>query len=417
MVEVPPKINVLHSDRSSQNKRHSASSDIKHTVIIPAYNEEKGLPFVLEKLQKSLDKTYEIIVVDDGSSDGTREIALEMGCKVISYSINKGKGVAMRTGIKHAKGKNIIFIDADGTYPPSAVPIIAERLEKYEMVVALRREKSNIHPLNRLGSWFFSKIMKMLYKSRVSDPLSGLYGVRREMLDKMELTSKGFEIETELTIKAARINLQVYQIHVQYDSRIGETKLRPFHDGFRILRTIFTLMFLYNPTIVFTLPGVLLFLISSALLIALLPGSLPIGKIFLSYHTTIFASLTALLGLQLSVFGTASKMYAVLHKYVQPDITTRLFTRKGFVNLLILLGVLCIGIAAYFGVEIFVLWVKSNFSPIFELRKSIFMFFLLSFGLQLIFSIVFLSIFFSEFRHDGDEQVEVSVSTGVDQSV
>ena len=260
-------------------------------------------------------------------------------------------------------------------------------------------------------------MMKMLYKSQVSDPLSGLYGVRRKVLDKMELTSKGFEIETELTIKAARINLQVGQIHVQYDSRIGKTKLKPFHDGFRILKKIFTLMFLYNPTIVFTLPGVLLFLISSALLIALLPGSLPIGKIFLSYHTIIFASLTALLGLQLSVFGVASKMYAVLHKYVQPDITIRLFTRKRFVNLLILLGTLSIGIAIYFGADIFVLWVKSNFSPIFELKKSIFMFFLLSFGLQLIFSIVFLSIFFSEFRDSGDDPIEVSVSSGHNQSV
>ena len=384
-----------------------------HSVIVPAYNEEQGLPVVLESLKGCLDKSYEIIVVDDGSSDGTRESALKQGCRVISHSVNRGKGAAMRTGIRHARGKNVIFIDADGTYPPSAIPVIAEKLETLQMVVARRMTGHNIHLLNRIGNWMFGRMMKMLYKSRVFDPLSGLYGIHKSILDRMELRSQGFEIETELTIKAAQLNVGVGQIEIQYDPRIGQTKLRPFHDGLRILKTIVMLLFLYNPTAVFTVPGLCLFFLSSALVVSLMAGPLPIGKIFLSYHTHILASMMALVGFQIAVFGTASKMYAVLHKYAKPDRITRLLTNRFFIRLLLGLGVASIIIAVVMGLQIFILWLQSGFEPLYELKKAISLFFLLTLGVQTLFSVVFLSIFFGELRRVEAERDELTMPVTV----
>lgn len=381
--------------------------DIRYSVIVPAYNEERGLPVVIRGLVQVVDPSYEIIVVDDGSLDGTRHAAEQCACRVISHRENRGKGAAIRTGLRFAQGEHIVFIDADGTYPPEAVPEICKRLENKDMVVAKRKDSENIHLLNRLGNRMFTRLMNALYKSRVTDALSGLYGVRKSVLQNMDLSSQGFEIETEMTIKAAQMDLSVDQIDIPYEPRIGETKLRPFQDGYRILKKIVMLMFLYNPTAVFTLPGLIIFLLSFGLMVSLLSGPIYLGGIALSYHASIFASLMALVGLQLAVSGTAIRMYAILHKFAQPDFSTRLFARPNFAKGAVLVGLLSIGTAVYFGIKIFVLWVETDFSPIFELQKAIFMFYLLSFGLQIIFSSVFLSIFFGEFRRVEMEREDI----------
>jgi len=383
---------------------------VSNTVIVPAYNEEEGLPVVLKSLKQHLDKSFEILVVDDGSSDATREVGLAQGVRVISHAVNRGKGAAMRTGIRHARGRNVIFIDADGTYPASAIPTIAKKLETHEMVVARRMTGSNIHPFNRLGNWMFGMMMKLLYKSEVFDPLSGLYGIHKDLLNRMELRSQGFEIETELTIKAAQQRLKVGQIEISYDPRIGQTKLRPFQDGLRILKTIVLLLFLYNPTAVFTVPGLCLFFVSTVLVVLLMAGPLPIGRIFLSYHTHIFASMMALVGLQIAVFGIASKMYAVLHKYARPDKVTRLLTNRRFIYTVAVLGLVSVLVALIIGIQIFVLWLQSGFEPLYELKKAIFLFYLLSFGVQVLFSTVFLSIFFGELRRVEGERDELTLA-------
>ncbi|MBN1894869.1 glycosyltransferase family 2 protein [bacterium] len=366
---------------------------VKHSVIIPAYNEEKGLPVVLKPLLGLLDSSFEVIVVNDGSGDGTAAVAESMGVRVVSHRRNLGKGAAMRTGIRHTVGENVIFIDADGTYPPETVPEIARLLRQREMVVARRRDSENIHLVNRLGNRIFSALIRKFYRSGIVDPLSGLYGVRRSILEKMDLDSQGFEIETELTIKATQMKLAVDQIDIHYEKRIGESKLRPFKDGLRILKTILMLMLLYNPARSLIVPGLALFFISFGWMLVLLPGPVIIGRVYLQYHTMIFFSMMAMVGLQLVVFGSAIRMYAVLHKYTKPDLIVSLFSKRGFVRSLLLLGVSSIAIAAAFSIRMAVSWVESGFSPIFELQRAIFMFYLLSFGFQLLFSVFFLSVF------------------------
>lgn len=215
------------------------SKDIKYSLIIPAYNEEEGLPVVLSDVFNLISENFEIIVVDDGSTDRTREVAQKFPCRVISHEHNSGKGSAMKTGINEARGENIIFIDADNTYPPEGILELAKALEIYDMALASRKTgHENIPAFNRIGNVLFRNSIRYIYGFQGYDPLTGLYGIKKTYLKSMNLESKGFGIESEICIKAARMGLRVKDIHIQYRDRIGKAKLNGFKDGYRIFTTI-----------------------------------------------------------------------------------------------------------------------------------------------------------------------------------
>jgi len=207
------------------------------TVVIPAYNEEKGLPVVLERLFRSVDGQCEVLVVDDGSSDTTSQVACRFRCGVIRHGQNRGKGEAMLTGIRHARGENVIFIDADGTYPPEAIPQMVQALKSSEAVYCSRvTGRDNIPRMNRLGNAIFQWLMKYVFRFRASDYSTGLYGVRRSHLQRMGVHSRGFAIEPEIGIKVSRMNLKVSDIPIRYEQRIGQAKLCGLGAGWEHLK-------------------------------------------------------------------------------------------------------------------------------------------------------------------------------------
>lgn len=383
------------ADKKFRNLNH-INHQVKYSVLVPAYNEEQGLAVVLERLNQILDSSFEVLVIDDGSQDNTSKVATTYGCKVIVHSVNKGKGAAIMSGVSYAQADGLIFIDADGTYPPEAILTIAEHLNLYDMVVAKRKDRDNIHFINRIGNRVFEGLLRILYKSKISDPLSGLYGIRKKCLVNMHLNSKGFEIETELNIKAARMALSTWEIPIAYNKRVGETKLHPFRDGYLILRTIFTLMFLYNPTYSFTIPGLLLLISSLALHILLLRGPVLFGGITLSIHASIFSGMLALTGMQIAVFGVASKLYAILHKFAHSDVITDFFIRKNIGKFLIGISLASIIFGLILICRIIFLWVKADFTSIFQINAALFAFLPFILGIQLLFSNFFLSIFYKE---------------------
>ncbi|MEK7281608.1 MAG: glycosyltransferase family 2 protein, partial [Chloroflexota bacterium] len=123
-----------------------------NTVVIPAYNEEKGLGVLLEKLFQVVGDTYEVIVVDDGSTDGTPEVARQFACRLIRHEVNQGKGVSIQTGIQESRGEVVVWVDADDTYPVAVIPqMVANLRQSYDLVSAWRREGRQHMPwLNRL---------------------------------------------------------------------------------------------------------------------------------------------------------------------------------------------------------------------------------------------------------------------------
>ncbi len=217
----------------------------KTSIIIPAYNEEKGIEKVLKKVLEVIDNSYEIIVVDDGSTDGTYDVVKRFNVKLLKHGKNLGKGTAIKAGINEASGKYILFIDADNTYPADVIPNMVSQLDAGYDVVTGSRFMGTIKGmslLNKLGNKLITKLLNIAYGSKSSDPLSGLRGLKREHITKMDIVSNGFEVETEIMIKASRMGLKSIDIPIRYEERVGKTKLRPLKDGYLILRTIIKYM-------------------------------------------------------------------------------------------------------------------------------------------------------------------------------
>jgi len=382
---------------------------VKTSVIVPAYNEEAGLPVVLEKLFRTIDESYEVIVVDDGSADATRDVALRFPCRVICHSGNLGKAAAMKTGIRAARGENLIFVDADDTYPVTVVTKISEGLSRYDMVSAYRGVKKNSMSLSHhLGNGLFRWMISHLYGFRGRDPLTGFYGIKKVKLEQMRLDSNGFGVETEICIKAGRMGLRVLEIPIDYGERVGEAKLNTLRDGYQILQTIVKMVALYNPTVSFILPGGVLFAGAISLMVALAAGPFSIGSVEFGTNSFTLAALLALAAFQVAVFGFALKLYGLAHKFTKPDILTALMLRNNMARNFALSGLVLIAagmaLAAWLGPG----WLGGDLGGEPGVKRLMLTSFLPVFGLEVVVSAVFLSIFAKEMSdRSEDEAVEV----------
>lgn len=218
---------------------------ITNTIIIPAFNEEQGLPVVLERIFSVIDGDYEVIVVDDGSTDHTPAVASWFPCRIVRHEVNRGKGQALRTGIALARGENIIWTDSDDTYPADKILDIARALsDGVDLVYASRMAgRDRIPTFNRVGNALFRLLIGGIYGFEPYDPCTGLCGVKKRHLEAMELRSQRFAIEPEIAMKAGRMKLKMLDMPIEYRLRIGQAKLNGikvgFEDMFMILRLLF----------------------------------------------------------------------------------------------------------------------------------------------------------------------------------
>ncbi|MCS6881280.1 MAG: glycosyltransferase family 2 protein [Oscillochloridaceae bacterium] len=323
-----------------------ARSPIHTTVLIPVYNEEAALPRVLEEVLASVGPGYEILVIDDGSRDGTVAIAQRYPCRIISHETNRGKGAAMRTGLAYARGEKVIFIDGDATYPASAIPEISRQLDHYDLVRCVRQEgRDKIPFVNRLGNLFFDHLIRSVHQVEGNDVLSGLYGLHRRHLLAMRLESDGFDIETEIMVKAGLLALKTHSMPIQYHERIGEKKLKPLRDGWAILLRVLRLAAIFNPFVTYILPGLLLWLLAFAALLILRHGPSGFSGGAPTLHAMIFSAMAFLTGFQLVMLGGVVHLYTTHYGMRRPNRILDLLTRQpvrlatyGFAGLLILAG-------------------------------------------------------------------------------
>ncbi|MCC7234211.1 MAG: glycosyltransferase family 2 protein [Bryobacterales bacterium] len=211
--------------------------DLRITVIIPCLNEEQGIEKVLRRMPPFVDQ---VIVVDNGSTDRTSEVARELGADVIREDV-RGYGRAYKTGFSKATGDIIVTLDGDHSYPPDAISYLIEAFLHLEVdfLNASRfpvRDKRAMSFKHKFGNFVLSLAMSLLFFRWVSDSQSGMWVFRRSILSGMKLESDGMAFSEEIKIEALRSpRIRFEEIPVQYSSRLGEIKLNPWRDGFHNL--------------------------------------------------------------------------------------------------------------------------------------------------------------------------------------
>jgi glycosyltransferase involved in cell wall biosynthesis len=216
------------------------------SVVIPAVNEEKTIGNVIGEtisVMDSLQMPYEIIVVNDGSTDDTERIATTYKATVLSNRRNMGKGCALRRGFQHAQGDIIVSLDADGAHTPKEIPELITPLFNGTDIVAgsrfLDTRTRSTSRLNRLGNFMFNTTIMTVTGKRVTDSQSGFRAVKKDVLQRLNLGSIGYEIETEITVKGLKNGFMFQERPITCKRREYDvSKLRIMSDGIKILRTI-----------------------------------------------------------------------------------------------------------------------------------------------------------------------------------
>lgn len=220
---------------------------MKFCVIIAAYNEGPNLGPVIEGVRKFIREGDEILVVDDGSTDNTSEVARSHGARVVRQEPNQGKGMAIRRGIREATGDAILFIDGDGQDPPDDLARLIVEMEKGADMVNGSKfigtlKDGAISLPNYYGNRFMSGMINLLFGVRITDSQSGFRAFNLEKVRKINLDASEYEIETEMLIKAIRQGFKIVEVGVTRDKRAsGETSFKRVRNGLRILGTIIKL--------------------------------------------------------------------------------------------------------------------------------------------------------------------------------
>ncbi len=290
---------------------------IELSVVLPCLNEAATLEPVITKAQRAMKEACisgEIIVADNGSNDGSQAIAERLGARVVNVT-EKGYGSALMGGIQAAHGRFVIMGDADDSYDFSHIPAFVEKLRRgYELVMG-NRFKGGIKPgamppLHRyLGNPVLSGIGRLFFRSPCGDFHCGLRAFHKEAILRLDLRTLGMEFASEMVVKATMFGLRIAEVPTTLspDGRTRPPHLRSWRDGWRHLR--FLLM--YSPRWLFLYPGLALAVISTLLVLWLLPGPRQIGSVTFDVHTLLYGAVGILVGFQAVMFAVLSKVFAM----------------------------------------------------------------------------------------------------------
>ncbi len=295
------------------------------SIVMPCLNEAETLAVCIEKAKKFLidnNVSGEIVIADNGSTDGSQAIAKQLGARVVNVT-EKGYGSALMGGIQAAEGKYIVMGDADDSYDFSKLEAFLEKLRAgFDLVMGNRFRggiKSGAMPfLHRyLGNPVLSSIGKLFFKSPIEDFHCGLRGFKKESILGLDLHTTGMEFASEMVVKATLYKLRITEVAtvLHQDGRSRPPHLRSWRDGWRHLR----FMLMYSPRWLFFYPGFAL--IASGLLgmILLLPGPLSIGNVTFDIHTLLLSGMVIILGVQTLSFAILAKQFAINNKLLPYD--------------------------------------------------------------------------------------------------
>ena len=220
------------------------------TVVIPAYNEEKAIGKVISDL-KQLNFVNEIIVVDDGSTDSTRQNAIESGAHVISHEVNSGYGASLKTGILNSKNNNIAFIDADAQHNPEDLKEMIKYLDEYDIVIGARKAGSHSPLWRKPGKKFIHMLANYLAGFKIPDLNCGLRIVKKELIEPyLKIFPNKFSFSTTSTVFFIKDGFKVKFIQITAKKRIGESTLKIRH-GLDTIILVLRMITLFDPFKIF----------------------------------------------------------------------------------------------------------------------------------------------------------------------
>ncbi len=222
------------------------------SIVMPVYNEEHSIGGVVTAIRLLGLNDYEILVVDDGSTDGTRQAAEEAGARVISHPYNIGNGAAVKTGIRAACGRVLVFLDGDGQHDPADIPKLLAHICNYHMVVGARQRESQTHAHRNLANWVYNKFASYVAKFKIEDLTSGMRAMRREdALRFCDMFPNTFSYPTTSTLAFIRSGRAIRYVPIKTKYRVGKSKIKILTDGPGFLMIILKIATLFAPLRVF----------------------------------------------------------------------------------------------------------------------------------------------------------------------
>lgn len=237
------------------------------SIVIPAYNESAAIAGVVERLAQNLDRqghtSYEILVVDDGSKDGTADEVRGLGqqIRVVEHPYNLGNGAAVKTGIRQARGALLVFMDADGQHDPEDIPRFVQGAQRFDMVVGARGRGSQAGWHRWLANALYNHLASYVTGRPVADLTSGFRAIKRGLARRyLGLLPNGFSYPTTITLSLMRAGFSVVYIPIQAPRRQGKSKIKLFSDGTKFLLVIMKICMLFSPLKIFLPVSAYLFL-------------------------------------------------------------------------------------------------------------------------------------------------------------
>jgi len=255
------------------------------SIVIPAYNEEIGIAGTIDgvvEVIKLLNIEYELLLVNDGSTDNTAKIVENKNIKIINHEENKGYGASIKTGVRYSQYENILIIDADGSYPAEHIPDLLESAMNYDMVVGARVAGNVKIPLIRKpAKLFINKLANYLAEKKIPDLNSGMRIIKKEIIQQfVKILPNGFSFTTTITLAMLTNDYHIKYIPINYNKRKGKSKIRPIHDTLNFMQLIIRTVMYFNPLKVFLplsffffIPG-MCFLIRDVLVLNLAQSSI-----------------------------------------------------------------------------------------------------------------------------------------------
>ncbi len=368
---------------------------------MPCLNEVETLATCIQKARLAIDRlglNAEIVVADNGSADGSQELARGLGARVVDV-VRKGYGSALIGGIDATRGELVIMGDADDSYDFSAIgPLVVRLREGYDLVMGNRfaggiKQGAMVWSHRWVGNPVLTAISRLFFHTPVGDMHCGLRGFRKDAYSKLHLSATGMEFASEMVIKASLQGMKIAEVPVVLspDGRSRPPHLRTWRDGWRHLR----FMLLFSPRWLFLYPGLILFAVGGVLSLVLLPGPVVVAGVRLDIHTLLVAGFLALLGYQLVLFALFTKFFAIRVGFHPPHPVLQSMFRYITLEVGLVVGVLL----ALAGLVTLIVAVASwsavgfgNLNPDTTMREVIPAVVLTALGTQTVFAAFFMSI-------------------------